>query len=255
MASLAYRKSDLGGADMRQVLEKRKGRLLGIAVLGLVALAVAAPMAFGANTNPSLAFTPSMVHFERDPRSGNTDAVFVLANSGKGATGALTINLVNVSGSAFSVVADGCTGKKLTANKSCSVTVRYTRANATTFDSGQLLAISNKPLTNATANFTDELSEGCAAVNSANFQGQYPDAGVDLHFNGGETVTVTAADPNDLGTPTRVILFSGDANHVVDDVPYPGTAHFVIPPNGSDLIGWRTDGLTGLGPTWAVTCG
>src|SRR4051812_1945156 len=100
---------------MRRMQDKRQRRFFGITALGLVALAVAAPTVFGANT-PAMAFNYSAVDYGRIPAGMYTSVVFVLMNTSKGSTGSLSVTLSG--SSAFSVTADNCTGKKLAVNKS-----------------------------------------------------------------------------------------------------------------------------------------
>jgi hypothetical protein len=67
--------------------------------------------------------------------------MFTLKNSGGSATSALTIT---VTGSAFTISADSCTGTSLGPGKSCAVTVSYEPSSVGQSDSGTLTATSQK---------------------------------------------------------------------------------------------------------------
>ena len=145
---------------MRQMQGKRRRRLLLTGVLGVVALAISATTAFGVN-EPSMAFNPSSWDYGVVAPNTTASQTFLLTNR-KGATGALTVGLSG--SSTFSITADSCSGTKLAANKSCSVTVRFAPTAAGTHETASILAISNKPLLNASVTLVGGVSEGCAAV-------------------------------------------------------------------------------------------
>ena len=231
---------------MRQMQGKRRRRLLLTGVLGVVALAISATTAFGVN-EPSMAFNPSSWDYGVVAPNTTASQTFLLTNR-KGATGALTVGLSG--SSTFSITADSCSGTKLAANKSCSVTVRFAPTAAGTHETASILAISNKPLLNASVTLVGGVSEGCAAVNDAGFDGFYISAGVNLPFKAGETVTADSAAPINGTTPTQVII--RHASDVLATADWPGTAEYTIPAAGETSLGWATD--TNAQTTWTVGC-
>ena len=215
-------------------------------LLGLVALAMSATTTFAAN-EPSITFDAATYDYGNIAANTPVSQTFVLTN-GKRATGELTVSLTG--SAAFTKTIDGCTGTRLPANKSCSVTVQYTRATMLTFDSAALFAASNKPLLNAFVTLTGGLSEGCAQVNDVQFDGAYINAGVNLPFKAGEVLAMSSDVPTD-GTPAQVILKVG--TDVVDTADFPGTVEYTIPAGGSYAIGWGTDGNIAI-TTWVAGC-
>jgi hypothetical protein len=102
----------------------------------LIALAVAVgalllPVAGQAGGAPVLAWSPTTGSGTYD--YGTVDGVggatktvtFTVDNSGGMASGSIKVTLTNTSGTAFSVMSDGCTGTSLGPKKSCQVTVEY----------------------------------------------------------------------------------------------------------------------------------
>ena len=112
--------------------------LLGPGLVGLGLLSFA-PAAL-ANSGPSLSFAPSSWTAGPIDSGTTTSLTFTLMNSGGRASGAIT---VTVSGSAaFSIPSgdDGCTGRSLGPNKSCSVTVQYAPISSGESDTATLSA-------------------------------------------------------------------------------------------------------------------
>jgi hypothetical protein len=216
-------------------------------VLGLVALAISATTAFGAS-DPSITFNPSIYDYGNIPPDSFASKTFVLT-SGKRATGMLTVSLTG--SPTFWMTADSCTGTRLGANKSCSVTVQYAPTIPGTSDSASLFAVSSKPLLNAFATLTGGLSPGCALVSSTQFQGTYISAGMTDSFKAGETLTMLSGEPTTGGTPAEVILNVNSG--VVDTVAFPGTVEYTIPEDGQYAIGWGTNTNTVI-TTWAASC-
>jgi hypothetical protein len=232
--------------QMRQMREKQRRRLLLAGVLVLVALAISATTAFGAN-EPSMAFNPSSWDYGVVAPNTTAPKTFVLTNR-KGATGTLTVGL---SGSpTFTVTADSCTGTRLAANKSCSVTVQFAPTAAGTHETASLLAVSNKPLLNASVTLVGGVSEGCAVVNDAQFDGFYISAGVNLQFKAGEIVSAHSEEPSTGTTPTQIIIRNASNN--LATAAWPGTAQYTIPAAGENSLGWTTD--TDAQTTWTVSC-
>lgn len=224
----------------------REIRLRLVHVLGLVALAISATTAFGAS-DPSITFNPSIHDYGNIAPNTTATQTFVLT-SGKRATGLLDVFLTG--SSTFSKTDDSCTGTRLGANKSCSVTVQYAPTTAVTSDSTALFAVSSKPLLNALAALTGGLSPGCYSVNSAQFQGAYITSGVNLSFKADETLTLSSGEPTG-GTPAEVILNVN--SEVVDTAQFPGTVEYTIPGDGQYAIGWGTDENTVI-TTWDASC-
>lgn len=235
-----------GGTEMRQMQDKQRRRLLLTGVLVLVALAISATTAFGAN-EPSMAFNPSSWDYGVVAPNTTASMSFVLTNR-KGATGTLTVGLSG--SSTFTVTADSCTGTRLAANKSCSITVQFAPTAAGTHETASILAVSNKPLLNASITLVGGVSEGCAAVNDAGFDGLYISAGVNLPFKAGETVTAHSEEPINGATPAQVIIRNASNNLATAN--WPGTAQYTIPAGGESSIGWATD--TNAQTTWTASC-
>ena len=215
--------------------------------VGFFALAIAVANAFGAS-DPSIILSPSSFDYGNVAPNATASQTFVLT-SGKRATGALTVSLFSDS-TAFSKTADSCTGAKLGANKSCSVTVQYARTDAGSSDSATLFVVSAKALLNASATLTGGLSPGCALVNSAQFQGAYINAGLTDSFKAGEILTMSSGEPAN-GTPAEVLLDVD--SEVADTADFPGTVGYVIPGGGQYEIGWGTS-ANALITTWVATC-
>ena len=96
--------------------------LAGIVVLGLVSVGLLAPAAQAAGS-PFISFSPLLAGFGQTPAGASTSKSFTLKNSGKAATG--TLSIARTGSSAFAITADGCSGTSLAAGGSCSVTVAY----------------------------------------------------------------------------------------------------------------------------------
>jgi hypothetical protein len=99
-----------------------------------------------------------------------TPQTFTLANSGGSASAALT---VTITGPAFTLLADTCTGISLGPRKSCTVTVDYTPDAGGGTDAGTLTAVGVKT----------------AAVASLKLSGTVPDI-VSMTSPGNQTSTV-----------------------------------------------------------------
>jgi virginiamycin B lyase len=98
----------------------------GLTGAALVLLAVAGQQAGGAPMPAMLAWsptTPDGFDYGRVNGCQTAPQEFTLTNSGSSASGTLTIDLST--SPAFSITADGCTGKSLGPSKTCSVTVEY----------------------------------------------------------------------------------------------------------------------------------
>lgn len=116
-----------------------------------VATLLVAPAAAHADRPPALAWSPTTIsgayHFGT-LEAGTTDSVsFTLTNSGGSATGRLTVTLSG--SSAFTTVADSCSGRSLGPRKSCTVTVQYAPAAAGQSDIATLTASGKKAAAHA----------------------------------------------------------------------------------------------------------
>ena len=101
-------------------------------------LALSTP-AHAAKSPASLTWSSAQCPISSDPFQWQTRAsqTFTLSNTGGRSSGMITVTL---SGSpVFTIIADGCTGKALRANKSCEVTVEYPPID-TNGDAGMLTA-------------------------------------------------------------------------------------------------------------------
>jgi hypothetical protein len=116
----------------------RRARVAVILVVGAQAFIL--PATARAGDPPAMAFSPT---FWATAVHSGTSATkdFTLTNSGRNATGALTLT-ISPSGP-FTISVDGCTGVSLGPGKSCMVTVRYAPVTAGVTRAG-LTAISKK---------------------------------------------------------------------------------------------------------------
>ena len=83
------------------------------------------------------------------------------------------------------------------------------------------------------------VSEGCAVVNDAQFDGFYISAGVNLPFKAGEIVSAHSEEPSTETAPTQIIIRNASNN--LATAAWPGTAEYTIPAAGENHIGWATD--------------
>jgi hypothetical protein len=117
---LAWRISTFEGVAMRGVIGR--AAIAAATVLALVGLPTGVASAGAAPA--VLAFQPAPYDYGHVAVGERPERVFTLANTGGRASSSLT---VQVSGStAFSVIADTCTGTSLGPGKTCTVTVRFT---------------------------------------------------------------------------------------------------------------------------------
>jgi hypothetical protein len=96
-----------------------------VALVGAVAVALVAPAA-GEPANVALAWSPSgsIDYGTLDAARGQTASqTFTLSNADRRNSGVVEVALSG--SSTFAITADGCSGKRLTRRKSCSVTVTY----------------------------------------------------------------------------------------------------------------------------------
>jgi len=98
---------------------------------------------------PFTSFSPVLAGFGPVPSGTSASKTFTLKNSGGAATGQLSIALVG--SSTFKVTSDQCTGVKLGAGKSCTVTVTYKPTAGGAHDFTTLWAYGQKPVTVALA--------------------------------------------------------------------------------------------------------
>ena len=108
-----------------------------IVVLGLAGVGVLASTSQAAGS-PFISFSPLLAGFGQTPAGATASKTFTLKNSGKAATGALSIALTGTS--AFSISADPCAGTSLAAGGSCTVTVAYSPLTSGRIDAAVLTA-------------------------------------------------------------------------------------------------------------------
>jgi hypothetical protein len=243
-----------------QKMRRDRTRLLLLTLLGL-AVTASVSTALGANP-PMVTFNPSTYDFGAVAVGSTVSKTFTLTNAGGKTTGTVNVTLSDARPdlpTTFSKTADSCTGTKLAPRKSCSVTVRYAPTASGVHNAAQLLAFDTKPTTglNATANITGGASTGCALINSTG-QGLYERDSGEETFRQGETLTVSAADPNQGVTPTGISLTvtpAGTTSSVPTDTDgYPGTVQYTFPASGTYDWHWEAE-PAGSGATWTATCG
>lgn len=107
------------------------------------------------------------------------------------------------------------------------------------------------PIGAASAASPEAVSDGCQAVNEANFDGLSMSGGVSgLEFSRGEVLTVVADEPHDFGTPLAVSIAVNWST--VDADAFPGTVSFEFPEDGEyATVGWIVDGGNA---TWDISC-
>jgi len=122
---------------------RRIGIIVAAAAMGMLVAGTPAQAAAA----PALGWSPTTSAGTYD--FGTVDGVghqsatqmFTLTNSGRSSTGTLAgVALTNSSGTAFSIISDGCTGLSLGPNRSCQVTVHYAPTTNGEIDSATLTA-------------------------------------------------------------------------------------------------------------------
>ena len=119
------------------------GSVFGRAVVVAGALAVVFGSATGAAAKPRppvLAFTPSPYNYGRIAAEQTASQTFTLANSGRPASGRLTVTLT--SSAAFTITGGTC--KNLAPAKACTVTVRFAPASTGTVSATLTAASRNR---------------------------------------------------------------------------------------------------------------
>ena len=167
------------------------------------------------------------------------------------ATGALKVSLTG--SSAFSITADTCTARSLGPKKSCSVTVQYAPTTAGSSDTGTLTAMSKKPAASASASLTGSTNGSeCDSFNDPSFDRLYGALGTSGTFAAGDTLTLSADEPENPGPfPTTQIILSVDDSFVAS-APFPGgTIVHTFPADGFHTLQWNSDSG---GVTWTVSC-
>ena len=165
--------------------------LAGIAVIGLVSVGVLAPTAQAAGS-PFISFSPLLWNFGATPAGATATKTFTLKNSGKAASGALSI--ARTGSSAFSVSADGCSGVSLGVGQSCTVTVAYKPLTSGHTDVAVLTAHN--------ANFS--------AVAAAGFAGSSVAAKTDLSITNSDGAT--SVSPGSPTTYTIIVSNNGPSS-------------------------------------------
>jgi hypothetical protein len=130
-------------------------RFIVVAAAAAVTLLVV-PAAGEAARPPALGWSPATsggsYNFGTFDAGARRSVVFTLTNPGGSATGRLAVTL---SGSAaFSITADGCSGRSVGPRRSCAVTVRYAAAAAGRSDRATLAASGKKPAARASLALT-----------------------------------------------------------------------------------------------------
>lgn len=212
----------------------------------LSGLALSTPV-HAAGSPAALTWSLAQYDFGSVPVGQMPSQTFTLSNTGGTSSGMITVTL---SGSpVFTIIADGCTGRALRANKSCTVTVQYPTIN-TNGDTGTLAATGKRssasmPLYgNASANLM--LSPGANIGETSPIQGavvgqyftlydgvskeRYQNIVAAAPFNKCNLLilafvrTFTFDRPSDKGGPIHVVQFANGRD--------PGT--FALNPNDTD---------------------
>jgi hypothetical protein len=134
-------------------------------------LALSTP-AHAAKSPASLTWSAARYDFGSVSVGQTPSQTLTLSNTGGRSSGMITVTL---SGSpVFTIIADGCTGKALRANKSCDVTVKYPPIN-TNGDAGTLAATGKRSSAmmslNGNGSARPILSEGVYSAGTAPIQG------------------------------------------------------------------------------------
>jgi uncharacterized repeat protein (TIGR01451 family) len=190
-------------------------------VLGLVSVGVMAPTAQAAGS-PFISFSPLLAGFGSTPAGASVSKTFTLKNSGKAATGALSI--ARTGSSAFVISADACSGVSLAAGQSCAVTIAYRPPTSGRIDVAVLSA--HNP------NFSAVAAAGLAGTSVA--------AKADLSIT--NTDGATSVSPGTTTTYTIVVSNNGPSSvtgaSVADTVPA-----------ALSNAGWSTSSTTGATAT------
>ena len=114
------------GRRWRALTARRRAAAGGAAAVLAAATALAGPGIAAAS--PALSFSPAPFDYGQVTVRQSASQTFALANSGRSATGKLTVTLTG--SAAFTITGDTC--KSLAPGKTCTVTVRFAPASAGT---------------------------------------------------------------------------------------------------------------------------
>jgi hypothetical protein len=242
---------DRGGGS---VSRERAVRVVGIAGAVIAAtVLVAAPAAGQSGTPPAVSWSPDGVDFGAVDVGTTASRVLTLINSGGSGVGAINVALSG--SSAFSIVADSCTGNALGPGKACAVTVEFAPTTAGQSDAASLIASAKRP---GVATASAQLAG--AAANAA------PAVTVDVPVEGGLfgfgdriPFSVTVTDPEDgvIDCSRVSVTFvlahdlhghaqeavngcTGNLPTIVDDVAHGGNVWGVVSASYTDLGGLTT---------------
>ena len=126
-----------------------RGLPASLVAAGVIALVLLVPTAGQTAGRPAAAFSPSSYDYGTIDAGTTASTTFTLRNSGRSATGALSISLTG--SSAFSKTTDTCTATSLGPKKSCTVTIQYAPTTVGASDTATLSASGNKRGPTATA--------------------------------------------------------------------------------------------------------
>ena len=224
-------------------------RLSGLSALLLVIASVIAVFMPGLSASAAgtgVAFSPSPYDYGKVATGQTATKTFTLANTGREATGALTVTLTpawRTPSKAFAKTADTCTGKSLGPQKSCKVTVRFAPATAGTV-AATLTAVNNKKAVE-TADWLRGTGTNSVTVTSPGNQTSTKGRAVSLQVrardsDGSQTLTYSATGlPAGLSINPHTGLITGTPTAT-------GTSHVTV--TATDTTGAK--GSTSF--TWTV---
>jgi hypothetical protein len=116
------------GRLWRAFTARRRVAAAGAAAMLTAAVLVAPGIAAAASASPALSFSPAPFNYGQVTVRQPASQTFSLANSGRSATGRLTVTLTG--SAAFTITGNTC--KSLAPGKTCRVTVRFTPVTSAT---------------------------------------------------------------------------------------------------------------------------
>ena len=140
------------GRLWRAFTARRRVAAAGAAAMLTAAVLVAPEIAAAASAAPALSFSPAPFNYGQVTVRQPASQTFSLANSGRPATGRLTVTLTG--SAAFTITGNTC--KSLAPGKTCRVTVRFTPVTSATVTATLTVAGKNTPPTPPTRSLAPE---------------------------------------------------------------------------------------------------